>query len=473
MILGDLLHDCRMSRFLVPAAVLPLALAASGCGLVNANATSGGPDDGGVTSGTDATVAPAPDGGMTILFDGNVSTTLPDGGFCSGSGPVIPVPGAGTTCTGDLGARTFLFAVCACKDVAVSGILTTTALGAGGADAGKSGGSIGANGAFDTNSTLSVNGDVWASSTGEATAVHVQQSGTIAGDVHAGAAVQSDQTLTIGGNLSANGNVTGTVLCAGTATLPSGDTAPGLTADGGLVNGAVAFPAPCDCTNVLDVPTIVSGFASNNDDTAAGFTPTSLSPAPTTTVTVPCGRYYFDGVSGSTVSLGVTGRAAIFVNGDLHASSQLTIQAQPGAQVDLFISGNLLLEGGATIGSSSAPAAVRVYVGGTTFTLSGSADLGANVYAPNADVQLSSNFTMAGSLFVGSLAMSGAFTVKYDESILGTAGCAPTGGQCQSCHDCEGATPACKGGACVACVTDSDCCAPLHCSGGLCYDQIP
>ena len=69
--------------------------------------------------------------------------------------------------------------------------------------------------------------------------------------------------------------------------------------------------------------------------------------------------------------------------------------------------------------------------------------------------------------------LSGTFTIHYDESILSTAGCAPAGGKCSTCHQCSGATPACDGGVCVPCVTDSDCCAPLHCSQGRCYEEIP
>ncbi len=450
---------------LVALALVPVAA----CGIVDAAATSG----------PDPTITKLPDGGTILtLPDGAIvipdgAFPSPDGGFCSGSGPVIAIPGAGTTCTGDIGARTFLFAVCACHDVSVSGALVTDALNSTSGVTDQNAGSIGSDGAFNTNSDLLVRGDVWAASTGEATAVHVAHSGTIAGSVHAGANVVAEQPLTIDGDLFANGNATGPITCGGTVHIPSGDTAPNTTADGGIVNAAVSVVPPCDCGTLLDVPSIVSSFATANDDAVAGFTSSSLAPAPPSTVTIPCGQYYFDSIDGSAVSLSVAGRAAIFVNGDLHATSALSIALVGDAQLDLFVAGNLILEGGATIGSATAPAHARVYVGGTTFTLSGNAQLGANFYAPHADVQLSSDFSMAGSLFVGSLALSGAFTIHYDESILSTSGCAQTGGQCQTCHQCAGATPACKSGTCAACVTDDDCCAPLHCSAGSCVELIP
>jgi len=450
-------------------AFVPLAA----CGIVNAAATTG-PDlptkklpDGG-------TIVTFPDGAVDLTPDG--STLLPDGGFCSGSGPVIAIPGAGTTCTGDLGARTFLFAVCACNDVNVSGALITDALNSTSGATDQNAGSIGSDGAFNTNSTLFVHGDVWAASSGETTAMRVVQSGTIAGSVHAGADVVAEQPLAIDGDLFANGNATGPITCGGTVHIPAGDTATGTTADGGIVAGPVTVIPPCDCGTLLDVPTIVSAFATSNDNAAAGFTSSSLSPAPATTVTIPCGRYYFDSIDssdGGTVNLSIAGRAAIFVNGDLTADASLSITLVGDAQLDLFIAGNLVLEGGATIGSPTAPAHARVYVGGNTFTLSGDAQLGANFYAPHADVQLASDFSMAGSLFVGSLQLSGAFTIHYDESVLSTSGCAQSGGECSTCHQCAGTTPACKSGTCAPCVTDDDCCAPLHCSEGSCVDLIP
>jgi hypothetical protein len=451
---------------------LPLLglLSLTGCGTAIAAATTGsasetvvtdgGLDDGGHPFGVDGSIG----------FDGNVPI---DGGFCNGSGPLIPIPGANTECTGVIGATTFLFAVCSCQDVNVSGNLITDSLAPTDGGSPGNGGSIGTNGALDTNSQLKVNGSVWSLATGEATAVHVKETSTIFGDVHAGAVVQADppSALTIADNLYVNGDVNGTVSCD-MAYIPSGDTGTGLTASGGVMTSPVVVPAPCDCTNILDIAAIVSSFANANDDSAVGLTASSFATFPSTPVTLPCGQYYFDGVGGGAVNLTIGGRAAVFVNGDFDAETTVNLTLAPDAQLDLFISGNLHLSD-ATLGASDSPARVRVYVGGNAFTLDGTATIGANIYAPNANVELASDFEMAGSLFVGSLQLSGAFTIHYDESILSTAGCPPTVGSCKSCHDCAGATPACIGGSCAACVVDGDCCPPLHCSQGQCYDEIP
>jgi hypothetical protein len=456
------------------AIVLFAALPA--CGTDIAAATTGSPTTGPATTLPDGAAPPGLEGGTTLL-DG--SLVLPDGavvppgdaGFCQGSGPVISIPGANTKCTGDVGATTFLFAVCSCKDVSVSGNLYTDSLAATDGGSPGNGGSIGANGSVDTNSMLKVNGSVWALASGETTALHTQQTSTIFGDVHAGAAVQADQPLTIADALYVNGDANGTISC-NVAYVPSGDTATSVTATSGIVTAPVTVPAPCDCSSQLPITSIVSSFASANDDATAGLTSSSFASFPSSPVTLPCGQYYFDGVGGGPVSLSIGGRAAIFVNGDFNAQNGLMLSLADGTELDLFISGNLLL-GNATLGTPDSPARVRVYVGGSTLTLAGTATVGANLYAPNANVALSSNFTMAGSLFVGALQLSGDFTIHYDESILSTTGCAASGGSCGSCHDCSGATPACISGTCAPCQSDSDCCAPLHCSQGKCYDEIP
>ena len=465
------MRPSRRSRLRAPIALLALAPLA-GCGTEIAAATTGSGEPGPVVLPDGAVVLPTDAGNPSDVGTGSVDSSVPnDGNFCLGSGPIIPIPGANTKCSGDIGATTFLFAVCACRDVSVSGNLFTDSLPATDGGSAGNGGSIGANGAVDTNSMLRVNGSVWARASAGSPALHTKQASTIFGDVHAGADVVADQPLTIADNLYVNGNVTGSVSCS-VGDVPSGFTAPGLSASGGTINAPVSFVPPCDCLHILDVGAIVTAFSGANSDPAAGLTPASFASFPAAPVTLPCGQYYFEGLGGGPVDLTIGGRAAVFVKGDFDARSGLKLALAPGAELDLFISGNLLL-GNATLGSSTSPARVRMYVGGTNFTLAGSATIGANIYAPNANVALASDFDMAGSLFVGSLQLSGAFTIHYDETILSTTGCAQTGGSCGTCHDCSGATPACIAGTCAPCVTDSDCCAPLRCSQGRCYDQIP
>jgi hypothetical protein len=398
---------------------------AAACGTTTANATSGPYTVALTGSGDDG------DDGGTL------GPPHPDAGgapFCSGSGPPVTIPGASAECTGDLGRRTFLFAVCACKDVLVSGRLATDSLAT--ASSNGTGGSIGANGAVHANSDLDVRGSIWAGGATGNPAIQTVQLGSVDGDVHANGDVVASATLTVSGALhvAANANVSG-VVAASTVREP---TAP-----------------PCDCTSTLPIGTIVASFANDNDDATASLTPTSFATAPAAPITLPCGRYYFDSIDGDSLTLSLTGRTAIFVAGDVHLGSSLQVNLADGAELDLFVGGDLRLHD-ATIGSESAPARTRVYVAGANFLLDGTAHLGVNLYAPHADVQLSGDQQMSGSLFVDDLQLSGAFTIHYDESILATAGC--------------GAPIACTGGA--ACTTDSDCCAPLKCRAKSCAADV-
>jgi hypothetical protein len=264
----------------------------------------------------------------------------------------------------------------------------------------------------------------------------VAKAGTVAGDVHAGGDVVADAPLTVDGtlHLAEGANATG-VQAGFTVTEP---TAP-----------------PCDCNNVLPVPALVAPFATSNDDAQVGLAPSSLAVAPSAPLSLPCGRYYFDSIGGDALTLTLTGRAAIFVGGSIDLATRLAIDLAPGAELDLFVAGDVRLHD-VTLGAQTAPARTRVYVGGSIFTLDGSAALGLNLYAPRATVQLSGNQEMSGSLFVGALEMSGAFTIHYDESILATQGCAPP--------------RACYGGS--TCSTDTDCCGPLKCRANICSADV-
>jgi hypothetical protein len=393
--------------------------------------------------------------------------------FCSGQGPV-PLPGT-SVCLGDL-ANVFRFAACACDALAVSGKLWTDSFD-GPPDGGIANGdlaSIAANGAVSTNSVTSVAGSVWS---GGATAqpgpaVTLRGSGTVMHDVRAGGPVEVGGTYLVQGDVWSNGNVTldtgASLSVVGTVHLPAGDTATGV--QGTVVNGPVQVAPPCDCSSPIDVGSVVAAFATNNDDAAIGLTPGATLAG---TVALPCGRYYVASIAGTDATLQVNGRVALFVAGDVNVTQSLAVQLAPSAELDLFVAGNFSVIGSLAVGDANAAARTRLYVGGTTLTLSATATpLAADVYAPNAVLQLAADLEMWGALFAKTMQFSGAFTLHYDTSVLQLAqsgGCAPGGKSCTTCNDCSGATPACKSGTCAPCATTADCCAPLVCaSDGRC-----
>jgi hypothetical protein len=235
-----------------------------------------------------------------------------------------------------------------------------------------------------------------------------------------------------------------------------------------------AVAPPCDCSNPVPIDRIVSAFANDNDDAASGLTPTSLARGMgDRDLTLDCGRYYFTEITQQGgVTLRLKGRTAIFVAGDISPNGGLNVVFEGGAELDLFVVGDVALNGEGGFGDPQAPARVRVYVLGARVSVNGDARLAGNLYAPNAVVGLNGSNTTRGSVYARSLGQNGALDIEYDEAVLKVQGCAPPAGACASCRDCAGATPACKGGTCGACTSNADCCAPLMCQAGACVPSI-
>ena len=81
------------------------------------------------------------------------------------------------------------------------------------------------------------------------------------------------------------------------------------------------------------------------------------------------------------------------------------------------------------------------------------------------------------SAFAGNFRASDVTNIHYDRAVLKAGdNCGGNGGEgggsseCGSCQDCH--NQACNKGVCGECATDSDCCAPLVCSGGSCVPQV-
>lgn len=425
----------------------------------------------GAAPGADAGVSDAPvhaDGGADAS---DAAGDAPD--FCALTGP-IAVPGT-SLCLGDLG-NVFRFAACACDSLEVSGILQVDRAPVAG-DAGATSGdvaSIAANGFVATNAESTILGSVWAGGSGTqgAPAVTLRHFGYVAHDVQSGGPIEIGGTYSVGGDVWANGNVMidadAGLSVQGTVHVPTGDTATGV--QGTVVNGPVQVGAPCNCAQPLNIGAIVDAFKGHDDDAAAGLTESSTLAGP---VTLPCGRYYVAAIAGANVTLQVNGRVALLVEGDVNVTQALTVQLAPGAELDLVVKGDFSVMGSLAIGDADQPARTRLYLGGTTLSLSATAKpLAADVYAPNATLELSSDLEMWGALFAKSILLSGAFTLHYDPSALSvppSGSCPSAGGSCTTCDQCPASAPACKQGTCSPCVTDADCCAPLVCApGGSC-----
>ncbi len=389
--------------------------------------------------------------------------------FCSGTGPAVPLPIFGD-CTGDLAKKTFRFAVCACTNLNFGGALSTDAKNSATGAASTTGASVGVNGTYTGMSAAStLGGSLW---TNGDTAFSGHD---IAGDLQCGGNLVVDGTSRVRADAYVQGGAQGALSVDGVLHVPAGQPHAGVTAAGGTVTQAVHVAVPCDCANPLDIASIVRGFAQQNDDAAAGLDPATVaSVTAARTLTLGCGRYYLGSIGGSApLTVRVTGRAALAVGGSvLHDTTPLTVTLDPGAELDLFVAGDVLLSGLTAIGDPARGAATRLYVAGT-FGYDGRLALAANLYLPNAAFTTTTTGTEVwGSILARDIGVTGNLTVHYDPSILDVTGCAPPAKTCGSCHDCANPSPACKNGACGACDVDGDCCPPLHCRAGMCVADI-
>lgn len=475
----------RVARLGVLLPWVPLVLVAA-CGDVLSQPIGAAAGDAGLAG--DAT---SDDSSATRVDGAMGDGAAPDAAsFCSGHGPVLP----GTDlCAGDL-ANLFRFAACACASLDVSGVLTTDSL-----DSASDGGatqlaSIAANQSLSTNSITTIGGSVWVGGAGVAPGspalrLSGASASTIAHDVQAGGPIEIGGPYGVAGDVWANGNVTvdptGSLQVGGTVHVPSGDTAAGVMAAGGIANPAtVTVPAPCECSKPIPIAKIVSGFVTTNDDATINLTATALD-NPAAPLALPCGLYYVDGIHGGAVTLDIQGRVALFVGGDLAVDGGIAIDLAQDAELDLFIAGNVSIKGpsgSVVIGDPGRPARTRIYVGGMGgdagggFALATDASISANIYAPSAVVELASSFALWGAILAQTLQFSGSFAIHYDTAVLQvsrSSGCQAPGASCTSCADCSGAAPACRSGACGPCVTTTDCCAPLTCSTGTGRCELP
>ena len=298
---------------------------------------------------------------------------------CAGSRSSVPLPAVGD-CTGDLAKRTFRFAVCACTNINFAGNLVTDARSSATGTASATAASVGVDGTYSgASSATSIGGSLWTNG-------DTSMSGhDVSGDLQCGGNLVADGTSRVHTDAYVQGGVQGALTVDGVLHIPAGQPHVGVSAAGGTTVQPVAVAAPCDCSNPLDVRAIVAGFKQANDDAAIGLDPASLASVDTDrTVTLPCGRYYLTSIGGGApLTVRVTGRAAIAVEASvIHNLTAVTFSVDPGAELDLFVGGDVLFSGPAQIGNKARAAATRLYVGGV-FGYDGQLQLAANLYLPN------------------------------------------------------------------------------------------
>jgi hypothetical protein len=416
--------------------------------------------------------------------------------------------GSTSICTGDLAQAAFQFAVCACDGVNPfpdQASLTTDAFDSAAGLYGAAGvldgginktndGHVAANGPIDWTANLDVGGSLRSG-----TSIALDSNNHVRVDVYSAGTLDTD-----GATVERDAYVVGTIVDSDIARdlYVTNISNVGVDVDIGsppaIVGPIPALdPCPCEADQIIDVAALTGYGATQNDNEFfdGGFDPNAYATAANTTpIDLPCGRWYLTAINqpGNAVSINAQGRTVLFIDGDLVANG-LDITTDPGAELDLFIAGNLDPGPASNLGSADQPASVRTYVAGDV-TFQGSTEIGGNFYAPTADVALGASGGVYGSVFVNSLSLNANTQIHFDSAIrrAGDVCLPPTDGGvvdppdpdagtppggCNACFDpvCQGQAcqinttdPSGYPGTCGSCRNALDCCPNESCIGGTC-----
>jgi hypothetical protein len=311
---------------------------------------------------------------------------------------------------------TFDHAVCACDDFAHVGVLHVKAGPAGV-------GSVGINGATNLVAYADTAGS-WLTWGGfHAVGVSIGDSLVTPKDVTFTGDVKIKGDATIGGDLSSVGQLdVGGKLELGGHSNVLGPTTIAQRAPYQQLGGP---PCNCDPSTFFDVQAAVGAAR----QAAAGRS--SWSSIGRTELHLATGSYYVTSaeVIGQT-SFIIDGNVSVFVDGSVAQVGDTKWKLSAGAQLDLFVSGDVASVGRLTAGSATAPDAFRLWVGGAGDV--GLAGVGlttfyGQVYAPKANVMYVGDAHVIGSIFSRSIFGVGVLTIDYGKAVSPPSSCTPPG----------------------------------------------
>lgn len=210
------------------------------------------------------------------------------------------------------------------------------------------------------------------------------------------------------GNVCSNGNIS----LSGGLTKVNGDATPGPSMSVSATGGATVTGSSVAATQSLSEAAIDSSAASstnnnssigvdNKGKTVYNSSTKAFSISGGNTITLSAGTYYFSSMTasgGSIINFG-SGQTTIYCTGDWNTS------------------------GGSLVNPGSIPSNLKIFIQGSTTTLSGSAQMYGVVYAPSSDITRSGGSSaFFGSMVGKSLTLSGGGGLHYDTSSAADSG---------------------------------------------------
>jgi hypothetical protein len=350
---------------------------------------------------------------------------------CTAPGPVVHLGGDGdASCAGAIAANLGRYALCTCTDLVVTGNLDVgVPSGAGGAPGRPPPGPppppsfltpVGSDGSIQVVGITRTKGSVISAGASD---LVFGRGGFVGGSVHAAGALTASpmMELLVAGDAYVNGAIGGRVNIQGTLHVPTGAQLSLGTRAHDIVPETVTVDSPCQCGAgpVFDVAAAVAARKDKNADDALSFPVSLLADLGSNeTLDWGCGEYYVPAIQtadGTTLDMRVHGRVGIFVAGDLRLGGNFTVSLDPGSELDLVVAGSVFTTG-RVFGSPATPSRTRLWVGSTTVSLPDVIQFGAAVYAPSAVFSAGAGMTFAGTLFAGTLSVSGDVHITYDTS---------------------------------------------------------
>ncbi len=425
---------------------------------------------------------------------------------CEGGGPPVQFDwdGEQDRCSGNVAEAAFRWAMCGCSDTSLTGGLKTDAFDStlGPYVPGILGGGVGINGTLKSTQNMDIGGSLWV---GDTSTGALNAQGIVHIDLRVGGRASITGGLQVSGDAAVGSyNAGGSTFAVGrTLTVPAGATMGGIATYQDLQRAPVNVPMPCACDaeQIIPIAAMVEGARTKNDNALIDLDANALSAvnAPRR-LDLPCGNYFLNGINvGADITIMAHGRTALYIKGSV-TSQHLTIKAMPGAEIDVFIDGEVHT-GGLVFGSQHFPAATRLYLGGAEgLKVTKDVNIGGFVYAYPGVMHITQDVDVYGGIFANELIVNAPLAIHYDRQIqrvgdscpgtnpdpdpdpnpdadagttpdAGPGSDASTPGSDASTPGDTGTTPD-PGNQCVrfegACGSSSDCCAPLLCDQGTC-----
>ncbi len=226
------------------------------------------------------------------------------------------------------------------------------------------------------------------------------------GDVYVG------ESMFVGGDLTSwvNLEVEDELQVKGTSSIMHGDIgheAP-YTID-------QVLPCNCDPAKLFDVAGAVAGARVTNDNAAHGLPTTLVGITPNTTMTLGTGRYYFGDIATfGEMHFVIQGAVSLYLEGDLTSYGIETIELDPGAILDMYVSGAVATLGVVRFGGPEDAGNFRLFIGGglSAQFAAGRQEFNGSIYAPTVEIIYAGDTRIRGSLFARSLGGIGTLVIE-------------------------------------------------------------